>query len=199
MGTKDPRVDAYIAKAAPFAQPILAEIRARIHAACPEVEETLKWSAPAFQYHGLLVDMAAFKKHCACGFWKHDLLIEDDTKASEAMGSFGRLTSIADLPGKREFARLVRAAMRLNEEGIKAPRQKTTKAKPEAEIHPEFAAALAKNRKAKKAFDAFAPSHRREYVEWVAEAKRDATRARRIAQAIEWLAEGKKRNWKYEC
>lgn len=196
MVTTDPRVDAYLQRAAPFAQPILAELRARVHQACPEVEETIKWGMPAFTYHGLLAGMAAFSKHCTFGFWKHDLVLGADPAANEAMGSFGRLTSLRDLPNQRQFARFVKAAMRLNEQGVKAPRQKT--AKPPVALHPEFALALRDHPEARRTLDGFAPSHRREYLAWIADAKQPATRARRIAQALTWLAEGKHRNWKYE-
>jgi uncharacterized protein YdeI (YjbR/CyaY-like superfamily) len=196
MGTKDPRVDAYIAKAAPFARPILEELRSRLHASCPGVVENIKWGAPAFEYEGPLAGMAAFKAHAAFGFWKHELIVQDDVKATEAMGSFGRLTSVSDLPPKSTFARYAKLAMKLNAEGIKAPRRKTA-ARPEAPMHPDFEVALAKNAKAKSHYEAMAPSHQREYREWIGEAKRGETRARRIDQAIEWLAQGKPRNWKY--
>lgn len=197
--TKDPRVDAYIAKSAPFARPILEHLRAIVHGACPEVVETMKWGMPAFEHEGLLCGMAAFKAHCTFGFWKHALVLGGvDARAREAMGSFGRITSIEELPSRRDLARSIRIAMKLNEDGVQAPREKTTKDKPVARMHPAFAKALAKNTKAKAAFGAFSPSHRKEYVEWIAEAKKDDTRARRIAQAIDWLSQGKSRNWKYE-
>lgn len=196
MVTTDPRVDAYLQRSAPFAQPILAELRARVHQACPAVEETIKWGMPAFAYHGPLADMAAFQKHCTFGFWKHDLVLGANPAAHEAMGSFGRLTCLRDLPNKRQFARFVKAAMRLNEQGVKAPRQKTRRAP--VTLHPEFALALRDQPAARRTLDQFAPSHRREYLAWIADAKQPATRARRIAQALTWLAEGKHRNWKYE-
>jgi hypothetical protein len=197
MPKKDPRVDAYVRNAADFARPLLVELRKRVHAACPAVVETLKWRMPSFEYHGLLGGMAAFKQHCVFGFWKHELLIEEDPKRNEAMGSFGCLRSLKDLPPKAEFARLVKRAMELNERGVKSPRTKTAKRKAIA-LHPELAAALKKNAKARATLDAFPPSAQREYLEWVADAKGDDTRARRIRQAVEWLEEGKRRNWKYE-
>lgn len=196
MGTRDPRVDAYIRKSAEFARPILERLREDVHACCPEVVETIKWSMPAFEYEGLLCGLAAFKKHCTFGFWKHALVVGDDPKAEEAMGSFGRITSLADLPGRSVFRRYVRKAMRLNEQGVKAPREKARPREP-IPMHPELRRALARDAKAGATFKAFSPSHRREYLEWIAEAKQDETRARRIAQAVEWLAEGKHRNWKY--
>ena len=197
MGTRDKRIDAYIAKAAEFARPILTEIRARVHASCPEVVETIKWGMPSFEHHGPFIGMAAFKAHCTLGFWKHDLVVGAEGKSKQAMGSFGRLTELSQLPTKAQFARYVKKAMALNEQGVKAERKKMRPATP-AKLHPEFAAALKKNAGARATLDGFPPGQRREYVEWIAEAKRDETRARRIEQAIVWLAEGKRRNWKYE-
>ncbi|MEY4673071.1 MAG: hypothetical protein RL148_855 [Planctomycetota bacterium] len=197
MPKLDPRIDAYIAKAPAFAQPVLAELRSRIHAACPEVEETVKWGAPAFVYHGPLAGMAAFKAHCAFGFWKSELLQAEQAQSREAWGSFGRITGVGDLPTKARFKALVKQAMALNEQGVKSPRGGRAK-RPEAPVPPELAAALARNARARATFEGFAPSHRREYVQWIAEAKKHETRARRVAQAVEWLAEGKQRNWKYQ-
>lgn len=197
MGTRDPRIDAYIARSADFARPILTRLRALVHASCPEVEETLKWRNPSFEYQGLLCGMAAFKQHCAFGFWKHELVVGGERKAAEAMGSFGRITKLSDLPSKTAFASYVKKAMRLNEQGVKVVRPKT-RPKPALKIHPELAAALKKNGKARATFDAFPPSHKREYVEWVAEAKGDDTRKRRVTQAVTWMSAGKSRNWKYE-
>ena len=194
---KDPRVDAYIEKAQPFARPILKHIRKVVHAGCPGVEETMKWSAPHFDYKGVMCGMAAFKEHCAFGFWKASLLGVAGEKTRDAMGQFGCVKSIKDLPPEKELLALVKAAAKLNEEGVKAPRGKKA---PKAELStpPAFTAALKKNKKAQAAFNALSPSHRREYVEWIAEAKQEATRERRIATAIEWLTEGKSRNWKYQ-
>jgi len=196
MPNHDKRVDAYIAKSADFAQPILNELRARVHAACPEVVEAIKWSMPAFDYRGPLAGMAAFKKHCAFGFWKHKLVVGDDPKAQEAMGSFGCLTSLDQLPSKAQFAKQMKLAMKLNEDGVKLVRPKKPAKKAEAP-HPGFARALARNKSAKAGFEGLAPGQQREYLEWIADAKQDATRERRIEQALEWLAEGKPRNWKY--
>ena len=196
MGNRDPRVDAYIAKAADFAKPILEEIRARVHAACPGVEETMKWSVPAFEYKGPFCGMAAFKKHCVFGFWKSALVLGEGGPDDNPMGFREKLTSLDDLPSKSEFRANVKKAMQLNDQGIKLPR--ATRA-PKAEIKAPayFTAAVKKNKKAQAAFDGFSPSHRREYLEWITDAKTEATRSRRIAQAIEWMAEGKPRNWKY--
>jgi uncharacterized protein YdeI (YjbR/CyaY-like superfamily) len=198
MVQRDPRIDTYIEKAPEYARPVLAHLRAVVHAACPDVVETLKWGKPSFDHHGMLCGMAAFKAHAAFGFWKHALVVDDaQGKELEAMGSFGKITSVRDLPSKAVLTRYVKKAMKLNEDGVKVTRPKHSPKKP-SPLHPEFKAALARNKKAQATFDAFPPSHRREYVDWVAEAKRDETRERRIEQAIEWLAEGKSRNWKYE-
>jgi uncharacterized protein YdeI (YjbR/CyaY-like superfamily) len=196
MGTRDPRFDTYIRKSAPFARPILAHLREQVHASCPEVVEVLKWSHPSFEYHGILCGMAAFKAHCTFGFWKHTLVVEGDERALEAMGSFGRITQLSDLPSKAILARYVKKAMGLNQRGVKLARPKHA-SKPPPRMHPEFAAALAKNQRAAAVFKAFSPSHQREYLEWIGEAKGADTRQRRIATAIEWLAQGKPRNWKY--
>ena len=196
MGTRDPRVDAYIEKSAPFAQPILAQLRAAVHEACPDVVETVKWKSPSFEHHGILCGMAAFKSHCAFGFWKHELVTGEE-RSQEAMGSFGRLTSTRELPKKAELKRLIRRAMKLNEDGVKVERKKTAPRKP-LPVPPELKAALAQDKRARAAFEAFSPSHRNEYAEWIGEAKRDETRARRVAQALTWLRAGKHRNWKYE-
>jgi uncharacterized protein YdeI (YjbR/CyaY-like superfamily) len=197
MGKKDARLDAYIKKAAPFAQPILAKLRQRIHAACPTVVETVKWGHPSFEYKGILCGMAAFKQHAVFGFWKHDLVVGKDSKAKEAMGSFGRITSLADLPPAARFTTLVKKAMELNDAGIKVARVKTRKKKPIA-MHPDFEKALARDAKARAHFEAFSPSGQREYMEWISDAKQDATRERRITTAVAWIAQGKPRNWKYQ-
>ena len=197
MGSRDPRVDAYVAKAPDFAKPILTHIRETVHTACPEVVETTKWSMPFFDYHGPLVNMAAFKEHAALRFWKAALVLGQSSDADDpAMGQFGRLTSVKDLPPKKELVALIRKAAQLNEEGVKVEKKKTPRA--ELPVPAELSAALAKNKKARANFEAFPPSHRREYNEWIGEAKREETRAARVKQAVEWIAEGKARNWKYE-
>jgi uncharacterized protein YdeI (YjbR/CyaY-like superfamily) len=197
MGKRDPRVDAYIQKAAPFAQPVLEYIRETVHSAVPEVEETMKWSFPHFDYKGMLCSMASFKAHCAFNFWKGALLFEDNLKLHEAMGHMGKITSVKDLPPKKELLRILAEAARLNDEGVKAPPPKRG-VKPPLETPEDLATALSANKKAQAAFDAFSPSHRREYIEWIVDARSDATRQKRLTQAIEWIAEGKSRNWKYE-
>lgn len=198
MGQRDRRVDAYIARSAEFARPILRHLREVVHAGCPDVTETLKWSMPSFEHEGILCGMAAFKAHATFGFWKHGLVVDQGGERwKEAMGSFGRLTSVRDLPPKAELLRMVRAAARLNEDGVKAPQRKHSSREPLA-MPPALKAALAKAPRARKHFESFSPSHRREYMEWIGEAKTEATRDRRLAQALEWLAEGKHRHWKYE-
>lgn len=196
MGTRDPRIDAYIAKSADFAKPILTWLRATVHTACPAVEETMKWSSPHFMYEGMLCGMAAFKSHCAFGFWKASLILENE-RNKEAMGHFGRITSLDDLPPRKVLIGYIKKAMELNEKGIKAPTRTKRAPKPEAAVPKDMAGALAKNKKARAAFDNFSKSHRREYVEWITEAKTEATRERRLETAIGWMAEGKSRNWKY--
>lgn len=195
--SSDPRIDAYIAKAAPFAQPILNKVRERVHAAAPEAEETMKWSMPSFTVDGkILLGMAAFKAHAAVNFWRGQEIGDKSPKAG-AMGQFGKLTSLADLPADTELDALIREAAKLSKTAP-APRKVKHEPKPPAELHPEFAAALKTHPKAAAVLEGFPPSARRDYLDWVAEAKQDATRAKRIATAIEWLSEGKKRHWKYE-
>lgn len=198
MGTHDPRVDEYIARAQPFAQPILHHLRALVHAHCPAASETIKWGMPHFEHRGVLCHMAAFKQHCAFGFWKGELVL-GKPGADDAMGQFGRIGALSDLPPDAQVGAWVRRAVELNEQGVKAPKRTSTMRKPVVDVVPEdFAAALAGDAAARATFEAFAPSHRREYLEWIVEAKKPETRQRRLAQAIEWLAQGKSRNWRYE-
>jgi len=194
MSKTDPRVDAYIAAAPDFAKPILAHLRAVVHRACPEVEETLKWRMPTFTYHGLLCGMAAFKQHVSFGFWKHALVMGEGVERV-GMGSFGKVTNIAELPAKSELSAYIKKAMQLNESGVKAPRVPRKRAV--LPVPAELTAALKTNRKAAATFAAFSPSCQREYIEWITEAKREETRSKRLAQAVDWMAEGKVRNWKY--
>lgn len=194
---RDPRIDAYIARAAPFAQPILAHVRSLVHEACPGVEETIKWGMPTFVHAGgILCGMAAFKQHASFGFWKHALVVGEG-EPREGMGSYGKLASLADLPPKRTLLAHVRKAMALNEAGVKSPVRKSAP-KPPPVTPPDLAAALADAPAAQAAFDAFPPGCRREYIDWIVEAKRAETRARRVAEAVAWMAAGKRRNWKYE-
>jgi hypothetical protein len=201
MAERDPRIDAYIEKSADFAKPILRHLRAVVHEACPQAQETMKWSFPHFEYKGILCSMASFKAHCAFTFWSGAEVLGSEAKDG-AMGQFGRITSLDDLPPRRVLAGHVRKAMALKDAGVRPgwAKARAEKARSkEVAVPEELAAALAlkKNRKAKAIFDGFPPSHRREYAEWIAEAKRPETRARRTAQAVAWIAEGKQRNWKY--
>lgn len=196
MPTTDPRVDAYIEKANDFAKPILTRVREMVHEACPEVVETIKWSSPFFDYKGqMMCAMAAFKEHCSIIFWKASLIEGVPPNGDKSRGSFGRITSVKELPGKKQFTGFIKAAMALNDAGVTVARPKTKK--PEAKVPKELAAALKKNRKAAAVFASFPPGHRREYCEWISEAKREETKSKRVAQAIEWIADGKGRNWKY--
>jgi uncharacterized protein YdeI (YjbR/CyaY-like superfamily) len=199
MASHDPRIDAYIARSAEFAKPILEHIRTLIHEVCPQVEETIKWGMPVFEHAGgILCSMAAFKTHASFGFWKHSLVVGDTQEDREGMGSFGKWTSIDDLPPKRRLLAYLKKAVDLNERGVKPTGLRKAAPKPLPETPDDFVKALRGNADARRTFDAFAPSYRREYLEWILDAKREQTRARRIAQAVEWLAEGKSRNWKYE-
>ncbi|GMU36236.1 MAG: YdeI/OmpD-associated family protein [Phycisphaerae bacterium] len=195
--TFDPRIDAYIAKSADFAPPILTYLRQVVHEGCPNVTETLKWRTPAFEYKGLLCGMAAFKRHCTFGFWKHALVLGDEAAAGEAMGQFGRITKLSDLPSRRVLLSYVRKAAKLNDDGVKIPRPPRG-ARRKLRTPPDLAAALRKNKTAAARFADFSPSHRNEYIEWITEAKAPETRRRRLTTAIEWIAEGKGRNWKYQ-
>ena len=198
MPTTDPRVDAYIAKAQPFAKPILTRIRRAVHAGCPEVIETIKWGMPAFDYKGPLCGMAAFKAHCAMGFWKAALLKTlPKNRGSDAMGNFGRFESLQDVPSEAALVRMVREAAALNDAGIKPPRPARAP-RPELKAPAYMLAAIRRNRNAQVNYDAFSPSAKREYIEWITDAKSDATRERRLATAVEWIAQGKPRNWKYQ-
>ena len=195
MPTKDSRIDDYIASARPFARPILKRLRTLVHKGCPSAEETMKWSFPHFQYKGMLCSMAAFNEHCAFGFWNQSILSADQ-KSNDAMGQFGRLTSVDDLPSDKTLIALVQKAAALNDAGIK-PTREVKAPKPPAKAPSYLLDALKRNAKARTAFENFSPSQQREYIEWLTEAKTDDTRTRRLATAVEWMAEGKIRNWKY--
>lgn len=195
--SRDERIDAYIAKAQPFARPILQKVRERVHAVIPDVEEAIKWSMPAYTLGGKLVLItAAFKAHMALNFWRGQELGGTEAKA-DAMGQFGKITSLEQLPADDELDRLIRNASELSK-SAPAPRKAKHEPKPAPEIHPEFAAALAKAPKSRAVLEAFPPSAQRDYFEWISEAKQDSTRQKRIATAIEWLSEGKRRHWKYQ-
>jgi uncharacterized protein YdeI (YjbR/CyaY-like superfamily) len=198
----DPRVDAYVEKAAGFAQPILRHLRKLVHKACPEAEETLKWRMPTFTYRGkILCGMAAFQQHCTFGFWHKDMVAvlgSDGDPAQPAMGSLGRITSLADLPPNRRLSGYIRKAVALHESDVPArPRAARAPSAP-LRVPADLAAALKRNKTASAHFEKFSPSRRKEYIEWITEAKRDETRQKRLGTALEWIAEGKSRNWKYE-
>lgn len=198
MGKKDPRIDAYIAKSADFAKPVMIHLRKLIHAGCPEIEETLKWGMPAFMYKGILCGFAAFKQHCTFGFWKGSLIVGSNKgKTREAMGQFGRITNTRELPTNKILLGYIKEAMKLNDTGAKAPVKARPKEKKELVIPGYFMTAVRKNKKAAATFERFSYSNKKEYVEWITEAKTDETRTKRLATAIEWMSEGKIRNWKY--
>ncbi|HTK78277.1 MAG TPA: YdeI/OmpD-associated family protein [Gemmataceae bacterium] len=197
MGKKDPRIDAYIAKANPFAPPILKHLRKVIHSASPEITETMKWSHPSFEYKGLLCGLAAFKEHATFGFWMHEQIVPKD-RAKGAWGTFGRITSVKDLPPDKVLVGYIRKAMKLKDEGVKATHMVNRKKHKPLPVPADLKTALSKDAKAKAGFEAFSPSAQRDYIEWLIEAKTPETRERRLLTAVEWMAEGKRRNWKYE-
>jgi len=194
MGKRDPRIDAYIAKSADFARPILNHIRSLVHEACPQVEETIKWGAPHFEYEGVLCGVAAFKQHCNLILWKAPLVIGG--KGNSEGGPLRNITKLSDLPPDKTIIGWLAKAAKLNEQGVKTTR--VAPARKPVVIPPELKKALAKSKKAAAAFEKFPPSHKREYADWISEAKGEDTRKRRVDSAIEWMAEGKSRNWKYE-
>jgi hypothetical protein len=201
MGTRDNRVDAYIARAAEFAQPVLNHLRALVHETCPEVTETIKWGFPHFEYKGVLCSMASFKAHCAFGFWHGEMraITEAPSGGDTAMGQFGRITKLGDLPKDAALKTLIRKAAALNDAGVKSTRTPRTKPKAPPRMPEDLALALRRNRIALANFEAMSPSHRREYIEWLDDAKRDETRSKRLATAIEWIGEGKSKEWKYRA
>lgn len=197
MSHRDARIDAYIAHAADFAQPILKHVRELVHRACPEVEETMKWSMPAFVHKGLLCVMAAFKEHATLNFWKGDLVLTGRARKG-AMGQFGRLTSIKDLPAEKTLLEYIRKAAALNEVGQKSSsRGHTSDRKHEIAVPPFLVTALEQHPKAKTNFEKFSYSHKKEYIEWLTGAKREETRQRRLESALAWITDGKPQNWKY--
>jgi hypothetical protein len=195
---KNPAVDAYIAKSADFARPILKRLRALMHKACPKVEETIKWGVPHFEYQGVIAGMAAFKQHAAFGFWKRRLMKDPAGFFSKGESGMGgrKIRSMDELPSDTALLGYIREAVALNEQGVKVPRP--TRKKPPPRTPPYLAAALKKNARARKTYENFSPSQKRDYVVWLTDAKQEATRERRLATAIEWMAEGKSRNWKYQ-
>ena len=195
MGKKDPRIDAYLAKSADFARPILKHVRELVHEGCPDVVETIKWGSPSFEYEGILCGMAAFKEHCAFGFWNRALKIPN-ANPDAAMGQFGRLTSLADLPKDKVMVGYVREAARLNATGQKLGPMARQARKP-LPVPKALTAALKKKPAALAKFKALSPSQQRDYSEWIVEARTDATRDKRLATSVEWIGQGKPRMWKY--
>jgi len=193
MPKKDPRVDDYVKKAQPFARPVLKHLRQLVHRACPSVQETMKWRMPFFEQKGPICMMAAFKEHCVFGFWKGKLLFGKEDEG--AMGHFGRLTSIEDLPGDKQLIGYIKRAVELNERGVQ--KKRTPRGTQKITAPADLKSALAKNAKARKTFENFSYSHKKEYVGWITGAKRDETRKRRLKTAIQWLSQGKPQNWRY--
>jgi uncharacterized protein YdeI (YjbR/CyaY-like superfamily) len=203
MPKTDPRFDAYINKSQDFAKPVLKHLRVIVHRACPDVEESIKWSFPNFNYKGaILCSMASFKQHCTFGFWNASLMKDREglfnKEGHNAMGQFDRITSVKDLPADKILIAYIKEAVKLIDDGVKKPAKPKSAVQKTLETPADLLAALDKNEKAKTTFDAFSSSNKKEYVEWITEAKTDATRAKRLATTIEWLSEGKRRNWKYE-
>jgi uncharacterized protein YdeI (YjbR/CyaY-like superfamily) len=196
MSSRDKRIDAYVARSAEFAKPILTHIRAVVHTACPDVEETLKWGSPAYMHHGILCITAAFKAHCALVLWRAPLIV-GAAKSRDARGHFGKLTSVKDLPSKAVLVGLIKQAVKLNEAGTKRSQRVAGKPKKALPTPADLAAGLKKSAKATAAWAEFAPSHRREYIEWITEAKRPETRAERLKTTLAWVKDGKQRHWKY--
>jgi len=201
MGTKIKEVDNYITKAKPFAQPILKHIREAVHSSSTEITEVIKWGFPHFEYKGNICHMASFKEHCTFGFSKAALMNDEDKiinpVGKTAMGSLGKITSINDLPTKKILTKYIKHAIELNQKGVTLPKKAPIQTK-ELIVPEDLSNALAKNKKAKLVFNQFAPSHKKEYILWINEAKREETRIKRVETAIEWISEGKGRNWKYE-
>ncbi len=199
MQSRSTEVDDYIARAADFARPILKKIRSLFHKACPEIQETIKWGFPHFEYKGVVASMAAFQRHAAFGFWKSKLLGGADglfADEGQSASRMAKLTSVSQLPTDEVFLTVIREAVALNERGLKVPK-KPPRRKPKLVVPNDLAVALKKNKNALATFEGFSPSNRRDYIEWITEARQDETRLKRLTTAIEWMAEGKPRNWKY--
>jgi len=197
MGKRDPRIDDYIARSAEYAKPILTHLRELIHAGCPDVEETVKWRNPSFMHKGLLCGIAAFKQYCVIGFWKDAILFDRKNPNANPCTIPDRITKVGELPSDEVMLAYIKEAARLNAEGVKVPKAKS-KPKKDLVVPSDLVSALKKNKKAQSTFEQFSYSHKKEYVEWVTQAKREETRTQRVATAIAWMAEGKARNWKYE-
>lgn len=203
MAKRIKAIDDYIIKSADFAKPILEHFRDLVHKACPDVEEKMKWSFPHFDYKNeMMCSMAAFKQHCAISFWKGALMkdkkLMENAKAEQSMGHVGRITSLKDLPSDKILTGYIKEAMKLNSDGIKLPSKPVSAEKKIIEVPGYFLKALSRNKKVLQIFETFLYSHKKEYILWITEAKTEETRNKRMATAIEWITEGKGRNWKYE-
>jgi uncharacterized protein YdeI (YjbR/CyaY-like superfamily) len=197
MGKRDPRIDDYIAKAAEYAKPILTHLRELIHAGCLDVEETVKWRNPSFMYKGLLCGIAAFKQYCVIGFWKDAILFDRKNPNAKPCAIPDRITNVGELPSDKVMLAYIKEAARLNAQGVKVPKAKS-KPKKDLVVPSDLVSALKKNKKAQSTFEQFSYSHKKEYAEWITQAKREETRTQRLATAVAWIAEGKARNWKYD-
>lgn len=199
MPKKNPAVDQYIAQAPEYAQPILKRLRSAFHKGCPKLEETIKWGIPTFEYHGIIGSIAAFKKHVSVGFWKSKEMKDPENILDRRAASMSNIkfANTKDLPTVATLATYVKQAAELNAKSQDSPKKKVKKLTVPA-IPEILKVALAKSKKAQATFKALSPSNQRDYIEWIVEAKREETKKRRTAQAIEWLKEGKSRNWKYE-
>ena len=203
MAKKIKEIDAYINKSADFAKPILIHIREMVHDECPDVQEKIKWNFPHFDYKNeMMCSMAAFKQHAVMGFWKASLMKDkallEMARSEEAMGHLGKITSLKDLPSDKKLKAYIKEAMELTDYGIKLPAKPKSIEKKEIIIPGYFKKALNKNKKALLAFENYSYSHKKEYVQWITEAKTEETRNKRMATAIEWIAEGKSRHWRYK-
>ncbi len=201
MKNSDTRIDNYIAKSAPFAKTILNHLRKQVHRACPQVTETIKWGFPHFEFHGMLCFMASFKTHCTFGFWRADLLPalkeKANTTGKKGMGQFGRLSTVKDLPSNSVLYAWIREAANLNKQGVPIVLKKKISKKTVLKVPDYFIKTLNSNKKLHEKFNQLSPAQRNEYVEWITEAKTEATRYSRIKSMKEWVKEGKPRNWKY--
>lgn len=197
MPKRNHAIDVYIEQGAAFAKPILSHLRELVHTACPDVEETVKWGAPHFERKGILCSMAAFKNHCAFRFWKAPILFANHPslgpRAAEGMGPFRQITVLADLPDDKTLLGFIREAVRLNEGGVKLPARPKRRERQDLVVPEDLLAALKKNKKAKAAFDDFSYSHKKEYVEWITEAKREETRRQRVEKTIKRISNGEVR------
>ncbi len=199
------KVDAYIGKSAEFAQPILWHLRELVHKAVPEVEETIKWSRPFFMYRGIILgNLSAFTAHCSFGLWGEQIAAQlqaDGIDSADGMGTFGKIRTLKDLPGDKQLLKYIKQAAALLDDGTRTKsidRKPQRVAKTELAVPAELTSALKKNKAAEKVFADFPPSCRKEYIDWITEAKRDETKMKRVEQAVTWMAEGKRRHWKYE-